>query len=305
MSLVPDVGSCTPVYPGAFRRSRPARSAGVPRWCRSRFVVAIDARPIQACTVLGSTPRASHRQAAVCHRSWIRRPPATTDQSRVHLTAVACSTWPVAVTNSGASACRLSPGGHRPFGCPGVRLGDVLVPLGQGLRLRRHKCAGTSGARSGVQPGDRRLPHIERVGGGAGRVTTGGQVEQPPQVWAGPLHLTNELTPARSAAVEDESQQALGRRASRYEREPQPSVDSVNSPSSQRRPRSSSAGSGLSPLERVREKTTSSAPTGMGRITATFHRLARAVRHSRYAVHRGTSGSCALTCCEPRAKVPR
>ena len=41
------------------------------------FVVAIEACPIQACTVTGSTPRASQRQAAVCRRSWIRRPSAT------------------------------------------------------------------------------------------------------------------------------------------------------------------------------------------------------------------------------------
>ncbi len=30
------------------------------------FVVAIDACPIHACTVTGSTPRANHRHAAVC-----------------------------------------------------------------------------------------------------------------------------------------------------------------------------------------------------------------------------------------------
>ena len=55
------------------------------------FVVAIDACPIQAWTVTGSTPRASHRQAAVCRRSWIRRPGATVDQATVRLTAEACS----------------------------------------------------------------------------------------------------------------------------------------------------------------------------------------------------------------------
>ena len=38
------------------------------------FVVAIDACPSQACTVTGSTPRASHKHAAVCRRSWRRRP---------------------------------------------------------------------------------------------------------------------------------------------------------------------------------------------------------------------------------------
>ena len=51
------------------------------------MVVAIEACLIPACTALGSTPRASHKQAAVCRRSWIRRPRATTDQLSVRLTA--------------------------------------------------------------------------------------------------------------------------------------------------------------------------------------------------------------------------
>ena len=34
-----------PACPAAFRRSNPARSADVPRWCRYRFVVAIDGVP--------------------------------------------------------------------------------------------------------------------------------------------------------------------------------------------------------------------------------------------------------------------
>ena len=38
------------------------------------FVVVIEACPSQVCTVTGSTPRASHRHAAVWRRSWIRRP---------------------------------------------------------------------------------------------------------------------------------------------------------------------------------------------------------------------------------------
>lgn len=45
-----------PGVPRAFRRSKPARSADVPRWCRYRFVVAIDACPIQAWTVTGLRP---------------------------------------------------------------------------------------------------------------------------------------------------------------------------------------------------------------------------------------------------------
>ncbi len=39
--------------------------------------MAIDACPIQAWTVTGSTPRANQRHAAVCRRSWIRRPKAS------------------------------------------------------------------------------------------------------------------------------------------------------------------------------------------------------------------------------------
>ena len=67
------------------------------------FVVAIEACPSQACTVTGSTPRASHRHAAVCRRSWIRRPGATADQCTERLTGEACSWWPVLVVNSRSS----------------------------------------------------------------------------------------------------------------------------------------------------------------------------------------------------------
>ena len=40
---------CAPhVRPRPFKRSKPARSAAVPKWCRYRLVVAIDACPIHA-----------------------------------------------------------------------------------------------------------------------------------------------------------------------------------------------------------------------------------------------------------------
>ena len=56
-----------------------------------RLVVAIDACPIHACTVTGSTPRASQRQAAVCRRSWMRRPYAMEAHAGGRLNAEACS----------------------------------------------------------------------------------------------------------------------------------------------------------------------------------------------------------------------
>ena len=55
------------------------------------FVVAIDACPSHACTVTGSTPLDNHRHAAVCRRSWMRRPCATAVQCTARLTEVACS----------------------------------------------------------------------------------------------------------------------------------------------------------------------------------------------------------------------
>ena len=67
------------------------------------FVVAIEACPSQACTVTGSTPRASHRHAAVWRRSWIRRPGAAVDQPTDRFTAEACSPWPVPVVRSRSS----------------------------------------------------------------------------------------------------------------------------------------------------------------------------------------------------------
>ena len=66
----------------------------------------MDAGPIQAWTVPGSTPRASHRQAAVCRRSWMRRPRATSDQPTDRLNAEACNRCPDDVTNRCASASR-------------------------------------------------------------------------------------------------------------------------------------------------------------------------------------------------------
>jgi hypothetical protein len=55
------------------------------------FVVAIDSCPSHAWTVTGPTHLASHRHAAVCRRSWMRRPGATVDQATDCLTADSCS----------------------------------------------------------------------------------------------------------------------------------------------------------------------------------------------------------------------
>ena len=64
------------------------------------FVVAIDACPIHACTVVAGMPFASQRQAAVWRRSWIRLPCEISSQSTARLTALACSRCPVAVTKT-------------------------------------------------------------------------------------------------------------------------------------------------------------------------------------------------------------
>lgn len=94
MSLVADLGSCTPRVPPGVQTVQAGTVGG------GAEVVEVEVRrrdrrvPIQACTVLGSTPRASHRQATVCRRSWIRLPRATTDQFRVRLTADAELTVP-------------------------------------------------------------------------------------------------------------------------------------------------------------------------------------------------------------------
>jgi len=94
----------------------PDGSDGPIRPCRRRFPDGADRgsssrpmrAPIQAWTVTTSTPRASHRQAAVCRRSWIRRPSAVWAQFRVRLNAVACSRCPDSVKNGRSSGSRPS-----------------------------------------------------------------------------------------------------------------------------------------------------------------------------------------------------
>jgi hypothetical protein len=60
-----------PIRPGSLSRSKPVRSAEASK------VVQVQVRrrdrrvPIHACMVTESTPRASHRHAAVWRRSWI------------------------------------------------------------------------------------------------------------------------------------------------------------------------------------------------------------------------------------------
>jgi len=68
----------------------------------------VDAWPIHVWTVTGSTPRASQRHAAVCRRSWIRRPSTRSVQPSARLNAEACSRHPREVTKSGSSP-RLRP----------------------------------------------------------------------------------------------------------------------------------------------------------------------------------------------------
>jgi hypothetical protein len=72
-------------------------------------VVAIDACPIHVCTVTGSTLRASQRQAAVCRKSWMRRPCAMEAQASVGLNAEACSRCPEEVPQRRSSAVFVSP----------------------------------------------------------------------------------------------------------------------------------------------------------------------------------------------------
>jgi hypothetical protein len=99
------------------------------------FVVAIEAWPSHVLTVTGSTPCASHRHAAVCRRSWIRRPGATVDQDTDRLTAVTCSWCPVFVVSRRVVrplAFRARP--HQRKHPIGHRHSTVLARLGQ-LRL--------------------------------------------------------------------------------------------------------------------------------------------------------------------------
>ena len=49
MSLVPDLGSCTPGVPGV-QTVQTGAVGGVPRWCRWRSVVAVEAW--SGCTVM-------------------------------------------------------------------------------------------------------------------------------------------------------------------------------------------------------------------------------------------------------------
>ena len=84
------------------------------------FVVAIDACPIYACTLAEFTPRASHRHAAVCRRSWIRWLSATTGQASVRLRADACSLSrtarpPLPALKTGRGLCMLPARGEYPL----------------------------------------------------------------------------------------------------------------------------------------------------------------------------------------------
>lgn len=65
-------------------------------------MVAIDSCPIHACTVTASTPRASHRHAAVCRRSCTRRPCPVCSHANDRNTADRCNRAPRAVVNNGS-----------------------------------------------------------------------------------------------------------------------------------------------------------------------------------------------------------
>ena len=93
--------------------------------------MAIDACPIHVCTVTGSTLRASQRQAAVCRRSWMRRPCAMEAQASVGLNAEACSRCPEEVPQRRSSAVFVSPRSGT------GAIADQRVPLRQRMRAAR------------------------------------------------------------------------------------------------------------------------------------------------------------------------
>ena len=95
VSLGLDHAACTPCVPPAVQTVQTGPIGGGSQMVQ--IEVSSGNRCVShqcVCTVTGSTLRASQRQAAVCRRSWMRRPCAMEAQASVGLNAEACSRCP-------------------------------------------------------------------------------------------------------------------------------------------------------------------------------------------------------------------
>ena len=107
VSLGLDHAACTPCVPPAVQTVQTGPIGGGSQMVQ--IEVGSGNRCVShlcVCTVTGSTLRASQRQAAVCRRSWMRRPCAMEAHASVRLNAEACSRCPEEVTQRSSSASR-------------------------------------------------------------------------------------------------------------------------------------------------------------------------------------------------------